>query len=401
MKFKTNKMIIFLLLLLTALVVPGYILSARVSLQDIRNERQSLQRSMNEARRNIADTNRQISAAQQEIERLDLEIMRVLEDMAILNEDMIIVEERYEQALLELEEARLYRSIQTSIVHARLRDLHEHGQPNILDVLVQSSNIRDFMLRMEWLTQVSRQDQQMLLRLEEAELRYVESVENEKRLSNSLAALMFQLTRTAAEYDLLMTQWEEEEERLLGELKSYEEMLEEHRNRDRDLIEMEAEEERRLAAEREAQRQRQLALLQAQLNGTFLWPVPGFFNITSGYGNRPNPFNHRQIQFHQGIDIASPGINGAPVVASRPGFVSRAATGWNGGFGTMVIVEHHGGYTTIYAHLSRLLVKEGDLVYEGTPIGLVGSTGSSTGPHLHFEIRRDGRHVNPMPYLRG
>jgi murein DD-endopeptidase MepM/ murein hydrolase activator NlpD len=123
-----------------------------------------------------------------------------------------------------------------------------------------------------------------------------------------------------------------------------------------------------------------------------IFPVHGG-RITSDYGVRSNPFDEFGFaQFHAGLDIAIP--QGTPVVAAGKGTV--VFSGWDGGYGNVVIIEHADGkVTTRYAHLSRYDVSEGDTVASGQQIGLVGSTGRSTGPHLHYEVRIDGKTVDP------
>lgn len=123
-------------------------------------------------------------------------------------------------------------------------------------------------------------------------------------------------------------------------------------------------------------------------------PVEGD-DIRSGFGRRRDPFLGR-LAMHTGVDFAE--ISGTPVHATGPGRVISA--GRNAGYGLMVEVDHGGGLTSRYAHLSRILVKEGDIIEEGQVVGRVGTTGRSTGPHLHYEVRRFGRPVDPMPYLK-
>ena len=125
-----------------------------------------------------------------------------------------------------------------------------------------------------------------------------------------------------------------------------------------------------------------------------LWPVPGYFTVTSGYGNRRHPFSGRQ-EFHTGIDIGA--RSGANVVAAESGMVTMS--GWHGGYGQTIVIDHGNGLSTLYAHNSALLAREGQWVNRGDVIARVGSTGISTGPHLHFEIRQNGRHFNPAPSL--
>lgn len=129
---------------------------------------------------------------------------------------------------------------------------------------------------------------------------------------------------------------------------------------------------------------------------TLTWPVPGYYTITSRYGNRWHPV-HEENRFHTGIDISGSGINGKNVVAAADGVVILSQ--YYGGYGNTVVIDHGGGMTTLYAHGSELLVSVGQKVSRGQAIMKVGSTGVSTGPHLHFEVRINGSHTNPLPYL--
>ena len=123
-------------------------------------------------------------------------------------------------------------------------------------------------------------------------------------------------------------------------------------------------------------------------------PSPGH-SISSNFGPRRDPFLGR-LAHHSGIDFRAP--PGAPVLSAGEGTVVSA--GWNGGYGRMVEVDHGHGLTTRYAHMSRISVSEGDRVGRGDVVGRVGSTGRSTGPHLHFEVRRNGNALDPRPFLR-
>ncbi|MBN2160328.1 MAG: peptidoglycan DD-metalloendopeptidase family protein [Spirochaetes bacterium] len=126
----------------------------------------------------------------------------------------------------------------------------------------------------------------------------------------------------------------------------------------------------------------------------FLWPVASKY-ITCGYGWRRNPFNRKYRQFHQGIDIRA---RYQRIRASKFGKVTY--TGWLGGYGKTVVIAHPGGWKTLYGHLSGIYVRRGQYVKQGQSIGRSGNTGRSTGPHLHFEILKSGRHKNPYVYLR-
>ncbi len=122
-------------------------------------------------------------------------------------------------------------------------------------------------------------------------------------------------------------------------------------------------------------------------------PVRG--RITSRFGDRLSPFDGRNVEFHEGLDIAS--HMNAPIRAAAHGTVKFA--GWNGSYGKMIVIDHGYGTTTRYAHIAKLLKKTGDKVQKGETIALVGSTGRSTGPHLHYEVCLNGRAVNPQDYI--
>ncbi|MCL2606244.1 MAG: M23 family metallopeptidase, partial [Coriobacteriia bacterium] len=134
-----------------------------------------------------------------------------------------------------------------------------------------------------------------------------------------------------------------------------------------------------------------------RFEGRMTWPVPGFNRVTSPFGWRTHPiFGGRRM--HTGVDIAGPGINGAAVVAAGNGRV--ISTGWRGGYGNTIIIDHGDGVTTLYAHLQAggINVSVGQQVTAGQRIGRVGSTGNSTGPHLHWEVRVNGQPRNPMTF---
>ena len=124
-----------------------------------------------------------------------------------------------------------------------------------------------------------------------------------------------------------------------------------------------------------------------------LWPLDGM--ISSGFGWRKDPINGRD-RFHYGIDFAAQ--EGVLVRAALPGKVLKSH--FQEGYGNVVLVEHGEGFTSLYAHNRGNLVKEGDWVEEGTPLAKVGSSGRSTGPHLHFEVKRNGNHLDPHEFLR-
>lgn len=124
-----------------------------------------------------------------------------------------------------------------------------------------------------------------------------------------------------------------------------------------------------------------------------MWPVPGV--VTSHFGGRSSPFTG-ETEFHAGMDLAAPA--GTPVRATADGIIQIA--GWAGGYGKVVVINHEFGYSTRYGHNRQLLVKRGDRVKRGQIIALVGSTGSATGPHCHYEVWQNGRYINPRRFMK-
>ncbi len=135
------------------------------------------------------------------------------------------------------------------------------------------------------------------------------------------------------------------------------------------------------------------------VGGTFLWPVPGSTYISCGYGPRTNPYTGQKNSFHTGIDIAGGGILGRSIFAANSGTVKLSHSTAEGVYGKYILVDHGGGFMTFYGHCNSVAVSVGQAVTKGQVIGTVGSTGNSTGPHLHFEIHVNGATVNPMNYF--
>ncbi len=187
------------------------------------------------------------------------------------------------------------------------------------------------------------------------------------------------------------SQLEQESEKLTREIKAlraeYDRILEEQRRQ-------KEEEERRAREEAERARQEELNSRVPEDESKMVFPAVKGRRISSPYGWRIHPI-YKTRKFHNGIDIAAD--EGTDIVAALSGTVTKAE--WNDSYGWYVLIYHGDGMTTLYGHCSKLLVKKGDYVDRGQRIALVGSTGVSTGPHLHFEIRIDGETRDPMDYL--
>lgn len=265
------------------------------------------------------------------------------------------------------------------LMGARVRVFYERGPVGYLDVLLGSADFRDFMTRSYLISRVIEEDV-ALYRQVATERRQRQDVEA------SLVTHQVQLTEEREQWverRVETSRLADERRRLLNRVRT------ERQAQEAAIRELEAESARITEIIRQSARGGVRGPILTLRNGALLWPVPG--RISSGYGWRTHPiFGTRE--FHTGIDIAAP--YGTPIQAVQDGTV--LFNGWMRGYGMLVILDHGGGLTTTYSHLSASAVHVGDRVARGAIIARIGSTGWSTGPHLFFEVREDGRPVNPL-----
>lgn len=276
----------------------------------------------------------------------------------------------------------------------RIRSICMSGSTNNdLLVLLDAEDFSDYLALSEVSRTISAHDKKIVNEITDAieEINQSQKAINEKmaaqnEIKKSLANEQAKLKNQQAEVNGVITTINKDQSALEAQNKTYE------------------------AAINKLEKEVQAALAAASSSGKnpvfksgrFTWPVPGYYNITSYYGYRVNPVSGI-YKLHGGIDIASAGIYGKAIVAAADGVVVSA--GWNsGGFGNWVVINHgtSGGnqFATLYAHMcSAPVVSAGQSVSAGQTIGYVGSTGNSTGNHLHFEVRVNGSRVNPMSYF--
>ncbi len=330
-------------------------------------ERTTNQHRIDNAVEQLLEAQRELAQAQQELAVVEAQ-QRVLEGRLRDNERAISVKQK------EFDNTR-------GIYKKRLRDIYENGQVNYLNVLLGSADFRDFASRMYLLQRVIRQDTRLieLLNRQKAELqrRQAELAENKRQLDATHAEVV-------AKQELVAQK--QQEQQVL-----YEKALADKARLDAEYEELQ-ENSRQIAAMIKQMEEAGRMNAQRHGSGQFSWPVYG--EITSPFGWRVHPIWHSQI-FHAGIDIAAD--YGEPVVAADSGTVIYA--GWMGGYGNAVMIDHGGGLVTLYGHNSSLTVGVGENVARGQTIALAGSTGNSTGPHCHFEVRVHGDVVEPLNYL--
>lgn len=349
------------------------------SIQDLQNKQKTLEQQRNELLQQQTELQNRQAASESNLEGLENSIVYTANQISE-------TEFRLNQAEKELKdfEAKLakaeadYENVRTGTV-ARLQYLQRQQGSEGWAVLLQSQNFNEFLDRQYQLKRVYASDRQVLADLKaqaEAIQKQKAAVETKR---NQVALLRQQLLSQKQQYEAEAS----EEKQLISRLKDRRGALEA------------AEAQLARDSEQIAGLIRQkIAASTGVIRGTGRFVFPANANISSGFGNRVHPILGYS-RFHAGVDFSA--SYGSTIRAADSGRV--IFSGWYGGYGQAVIIDHGGGLSTLYAHSSRLLVSEGQAVQQGQPIAAVGSTGLSTGPHLHFEVRQNGNPVNPAGYL--
>ncbi len=365
----------------------------------------------------IYNLNQEINAKQAEIDAKQTQINDTLANIDAVKTSIA-------QTEINLSDAQTTEANQYSSMKLRIQYMYENGDESFLDILFSSDSMIDFLNNAEYISEISKYDREKL----------IEYGENKDRITNLLANLETQkseLETQEAKYETELGELEEQKS-VLNSKKSEQEVLQAsytdlYNAKNNELSNLESQQsdteyKKQLALkEVEEQEQRveqarkeyaawlaELARLNkdadaavaaklAEINVTgFTWPVPGFNRITSQFGMRMHPILGYE-KLHDGTDISGAGINGTPILAAYSGTVVLAQSYW--GYGNCVKIDHGGGVVTLYAHASAILVSVGQQVNAGDTIALVGSTGNSTAPHLHFSLIIKGEFVNPLDYV--
>ena len=253
-----------------------------------------------------------------------------------------------------------------------------------LSFLMSSDSMSDYLAKAELLETMTRRDNKII----EQHKKDVAEIEKKKTEADQKKA---ELDKTKKEMDAKKLELNKQYDKVNAIVLSYEEAI--------------AQAEREAAEQKQREKDLKKALEEAKLlengangTGTFAWPLPGFYKVTSPYGYRYHPVSG-QYKLHSGTDIAGAGCYGNKIVAADSGTVILSK--YYGGYGNCVMIDHGNGYVTLYAHMKALSpLKVGDAVYKGqTVVGYVGSSGTSTAPHLHFEIIKNGSYTDPMKYF--
>ncbi len=366
---------------------------------------------LDEKRDELQDTTREIDEAKDDIrgaksreQELESKIESLEEDIAAIQRELTALSQRIEQTETEittteaeLQEAEEKLRKQEDFLGNRLRAIHEMGDINYLEVVFEASSFVEFLSRFNNLQLIVEED----VRLLEVVQREREEIVRKKAELEDKKSDLLTMRRQTLEKKEQVEQQVSRRERLLQDIK----VEIEKQERIVKQLEKESKEIREMIRKLEEEARRQAGRGEV---GQLLWPLSEFGRgwITSPYGFRTHPIFGRRT-FHTGVDIGIPrsrwpgssSFNGNPVyiraVADGTAFLGRST-----GFGNYVVVVHGSGLSTMSAHAHRILVTSGQEVRRGQAIAIVGSTGWSTGPHIHFEVWKNNKHQNPMAFFR-
>jgi murein DD-endopeptidase MepM/ murein hydrolase activator NlpD len=350
------------------------------AIDDKRQELENAQQKAGQARERARKAGATVEVAKNRLGEVVAQLHQVQTEINALQKKADALQAAIDKNKAVLAKKKAEMAERMKIYKARLRDIYEHGQINYLDVLLGAKDFGDFASRMYLLQKIIRSD-----------LNLVETVQKEAA----------EIEARQKELDAQMEDIKKDRA-ALEEKKAAAEKIRQERAR----LLYQAEEEKR-SSESEYQRMMAIsenikAMIQSMEaaasmpsgggSGSFMWPCSG--PITSYYGWRTHPI-FRTRRYHSGMDIAVD--TGTPIHAAAAGTVIYS--GWMGGYGYCVMISHGGGLVTLYGHNSSLVVGEGQRVSQGQVVAYAGSTGYSTGPHCHFEVRLHGEVTDPMNYL--
>ncbi len=376
----------FLCIVLAFIIICTYITvvyaeDSNNNLTNLQEQQQDLQNQLNESNDQLEEVQSQLSENLQQIEKLDEKIKQSEEKITKLNEQVTQLQTEISDIQAKLEVAEKNYETQKQVMEKRLVAIYEAGDTRYIDVLLKSNNISEFLSSYYLITEITSMDQSLLEEVEAQKKEIELSKQKLEKNQTSLATALQTQTQTSTVLQNTKTLRENYIARLSDEEKAKQAQIDE------------------ITAQYEAVNNQILELAKqgldtAYIGGVLAWPVPGYTKITSNYGMRVHPITG-QYKLHTGVDISAP--IGANFVAANDGIVTKAE--YNTAYGNMVIIDHGGGISTLYAHGSEILVTVGQTVKRNEAILKVGSTGYSTGPHAHFEVRINGVVTNPIEYI--
>ena len=370
-------------LLLSGLVSFSSIAATTDPLADFQREQKKLQQEMEALKKQLNTNEQKKKEVASEMMTLDLQIDYYERELELSDKQLAVANTQIADVTRLLAETEEVMAARLEYFKGRLVNIYTTGNISILDVLFSANSFKEFLANYDMIEMVLQQDAQTLEQIK-ADKKLIE--ENKVLLEQrrtDLQTLKKGQENSLASLDKMLA----EKTRLSEKLKNDEAYMEKA-YKELDQTSKEVEEKIRKIQEENARKQ--------MYSGIFHWPIPGYTYCSSDYGPRTHPVTKVVNSFHSGVDFPAP--KGTRIEAAANGVVIYS--GWLGAYGNAVIIDHGGGISTLYGHMSKITMKLDQEVKAGDKVGEVGTTGSSTGNHLHFEVRKNGAHVNPWTYLK-
>ena len=382
------------MLMLVSLLIPEYTplvptaqAVTQAEIDKLKDEAKALAKQQSETKSKLSELKNDRSKALQQLNLLDQQIANT--EKAILNTEQQIAgyEALLSQTEYELVEIRRQEQETYELFCRRARAMEEEGTPSFWSVLFQATDFSDLLSRLADVQVVLDYDQSIMRELGNLRTQIEEKLVYQQDLKVSAEELKVTLEAQKADLDAQRLEANALVQELQSNVEVYEEQLQAIENEE-NAIQKEI-----LKKSEELAKQLQM---QASVGG-YIWPVTTSRRITSNYGGRNTGIAGASTN-HKGVDIGGVYYN-SKVLATKDGVVITSK--YVSSYGNYVVISHGPGNTTLYAHLSSRSVKEGDKVKQGQVIGITGSSGISSGPHLHYEIVENGERVDPKKYLPG
>ena len=377
---------------------PAYIMAED---EDLTNQLDSIQQQVNQQNAAKADAETVIGSVSEQLRQIEEQLRQATAELGTIKEQRVSVENDITLNERQLAEAQKRLEGRETVFYKRVRDIYINGRLSYIDVVIGSKDFSDFANRLEVLKRIIDSDIALIneIKKERAEIEaHKQKLETDRaklvELEKAALAKQAEIEQKKAERNVVLQKAQNDRatamqaiEELNASSAQVSAMLKE-----RQAARAAAAAAAAAAAQTSAGQGQGASDNWVQGTGQLGWPVSG--EITSPYGYRVHPIWGTTI-YHSGIDI---GVDeGTPVHAADGGVV--VWSGWMGGYGYAVVIDHGNGLSTLYGHNSELAVDEGQSVAKGQVISYAGSTGNSTGPHVHFEVRVNGDPVDPMGYL--
>lgn len=376
---------------------PAYIMAED---EDLTNQLDSIQQQVNQQNAAKADAETVIGSVSEQLRQIEEQLRQATAELGTIKDQRVAVENDITVNERQLAEAQKRLEGRESVFYKRVRDIYINGRLSYLDVVIGSKDFSDFANRLEVLKRIIDSDITLIneIKKERAEIEaHKQKLEADRaklvELEKAALAKQAEIEQKKAERNVVLQKAQNDR---ATAMQAIEELNASSAQVSAMLKERQAARAAAVAAAAAAAAQSSggqgASDNWVQGTGQLGWPVSG--EITSPYGYRVHPIWGTTI-YHSGIDI---GVDeGTPVHAADGGVV--VWSGWMGGYGYAVVIDHGNGLSTLYGHNSELAVDEGQSVAKGQVISYAGSTGNSTGPHVHFEVRVNGDPVDPMGYL--